>query len=324
MAPPASPASSSPNIWRRIIPATGALKWAMAGRSLRQARLRARCDRRAGRYAADRGRCRRSRFAEGDGRADQIGDNDGRSVSALRLRTGRGLRGLGHRLFRSLRRAGLDAADDRRARGDREIAAARASCFPAASIRCRSNSACSFAQEEAKKVFGAPVSRVKGRVRGMKGDVLGRHRGEHQGDIRRGGERSQPGRAVAESVRVDAGLRRPETAAGQQAGVRRGPRAVDRAVRDGDHQHPQCASLQHADGFSLRQGFRLRRDGADRSGRAGRSQRQARHRRQQCREDERRRTEAGRGAVEGRARERLLRSAVRRHRCRTASRFASR
>ena len=41
--------------------------------------------------------------------------DDGRSVSALRLRTGRGLRRHGHRLFRSLRRAAVDAADDRRA-----------------------------------------------------------------------------------------------------------------------------------------------------------------------------------------------------------------
>ena len=57
--------------------------------------------------------------------------------------------------------------------------------------------------------------------------------------------------------------------------LRRRPAVLDGAVRDGDHQHPQRASLQHADGFSVRQGFRLRRDGADRSRREGRSQRQA-------------------------------------------------
>ena len=47
--------------------------------------------------------------------ADEVGDHHGRPVSALWQRTARGLRGLGHRLFRSLRRAGLDAADDRQA-----------------------------------------------------------------------------------------------------------------------------------------------------------------------------------------------------------------
>ena len=39
----------------------------------------------------------------------------GRPISALWQRTARGLRGLGYRLFRSLRRAALDAADDRQA-----------------------------------------------------------------------------------------------------------------------------------------------------------------------------------------------------------------
>ena len=80
-----------------------------------QARLRPRRDRRAGRHAADRGRRQRSRFAEGDGRSDQVRDQHGRPVSALWQRTACGLRGLGHRLFRSLRRAALDAADDRQA-----------------------------------------------------------------------------------------------------------------------------------------------------------------------------------------------------------------
>ena len=139
----------------------------------RQARLGARRDRRAGRYATDRGRCRRSRLAEGDGRPDQIRHHDRRPVSALRQRTGCGLRGLRHRLFRSLRRAGLDAADDRRARGRRARPAARASCFPAASIRCRSNSARSLCRRRPRRVFGAPASRVKGRVRDMRGTLSG-------------------------------------------------------------------------------------------------------------------------------------------------------
>ena len=44
-----------------------------------------------------------------------VGADHGRPLSALWLGTGCGLRGDRHRLSRSLRRAGLDAADDRRA-----------------------------------------------------------------------------------------------------------------------------------------------------------------------------------------------------------------
>src|ERR1700682_4602854 len=44
-----------------------------------------------------------------------------RSLSPLRLRAGRSLCCVGYRLSRSLRRAGLDASDDRRPRGDRKI-----------------------------------------------------------------------------------------------------------------------------------------------------------------------------------------------------------
>ena len=35
-----------------------------------------------------------------------------------------------------------------------------------------------YVQEEAKRVFGAPASRVKGRVRDMRGTLVRRHRGE--------------------------------------------------------------------------------------------------------------------------------------------------
>ena len=73
----------------------GNLKWAMAGRSkdklasVRDA-IGAPADTRA-----DRRRCRRSRVPEGDGGSDQVGDHHRRPVSALRLRTGRGLCRLG-------------------------------------------------------------------------------------------------------------------------------------------------------------------------------------------------------------------------------------
>ena len=47
--------------------------------------------------------------------AGEVGYLDRRAVSTLRFRSGRGLRRLGHGLFRSLRRTGLDAPDDRSA-----------------------------------------------------------------------------------------------------------------------------------------------------------------------------------------------------------------
>ena len=47
--------------------------------------------------------------------ADEVGDQHGRPVSVLWQRTACGLCGLGHRLFRSLRRAAVDAGDDRQA-----------------------------------------------------------------------------------------------------------------------------------------------------------------------------------------------------------------
>ena len=50
------------------------------------------------------------------------------------------------------------------------------------------------AQEEAKKAFGAPAARVKGRVRDMTRHAFRRHGREHEGDVRGGGEGSQSGR----------------------------------------------------------------------------------------------------------------------------------
>ena len=180
-----------------------------------------------------------------------------------------------------------------------------------------------FVQEEAKRVFGAPASRVKGRVRDMRGTLVRRHRGERRGDVRGGGQGSQPGCDAEGSVRADARVQGPEAAAGQQAGLRGRPAVLDRAVHDGADQHPQRPSLQHADGFSLRQGVRLRRDGADGRRREGRGQRQARDGRQH-RKDRSRCAQAGRGAVEGRARERPLRSAVSSRSRPTAGRSARR
>ena len=251
----------------------------------------------------------------------RIGADDGRPVSALRQRPGRGLRGIGYRLSRSLRRADLDAPDDRQARGHGAKRAARASCSPAASTRCRSNSARSSCRRRpnACSARRPPASRAACATCAARSPAARRR------------ARKATFEAVAKDLSLVAilndpfaltpGFRRAETADGQQARLRGRPAILDRAVHDGADQHAQRPSLQHADGLSLRQGVRLRRDGADRTRREGRGQRQARDGRQQ-RKDRSQCAEAGRGAVEGGARERPLRSPLCRRSRPTAARSA--
>ena len=161
----------------------GNLKWAMAGRSLRQARLGARRDRRAGRHAADRGRRRRSRVAEGDGRPDQIGDHDGRArISSTATNWSRPASASGTDYF--------DLCGEplwMRQMIDAHEAAAKASgarivfsCgYRFAAVRAR-RVLCAGRQR--RRLFGAPVSRVKGRVREMSGTISGGTAASMQGD----------------------------------------------------------------------------------------------------------------------------------------------
>ena len=162
--------------------ATATLKWAMAGRSLTSSQsvrdaIGAPAD--TPLIVADA-----SDPASLKAMIDQtqLGRDHRRPLSALWQRTGRGLRGLGHRLYRSLRRADLDAADDRRAsRQPRKASGARIvfSCgYRFAAVRTRRvlrvrkrRSACSARR----------LPRVKGRVRDMQRHVLRRHRGERAG-----------------------------------------------------------------------------------------------------------------------------------------------
>ena len=113
-----------------------------------------------------------------------------------------------------------------------------------------------FLQETAKKVLGAPVGRVKGRVRDMKGTFSGGTAASIKATFA----------AAAKDLSLVAMLKNPfaltpgfegPAAAGQQAAIRRGSGHVDGAVRDGDHQYPQRAPLQSPDGLSLRQGLCL-------------------------------------------------------------------
>ena len=60
---------------------------------------------------------------------------------------------------------------------DKHEATAKASgariVFSCGSTPCLSNSGTFFVQEEAKRAFGAPAARVKGRVRDMRGTLSG-------------------------------------------------------------------------------------------------------------------------------------------------------
>ena len=87
----------------------GEVKWAMAGRSARQAGAGARRDRRAEGHAAGGGRRRRSGLAERHGRPGQGDHHHGRALPALRLGPGGGLRGGRDRLPGPVGRAQLDA-----------------------------------------------------------------------------------------------------------------------------------------------------------------------------------------------------------------------
>lgn len=196
------------------------LKWAMAGRSRdKLAAVRDEIGRTEG-HAADRSRRERSRVAQGACRPDQGGSHNRRPLSALRVRAGRGLRRIRHRLSRSLRRAGMDAPDDRRPSRKGAIHRRRI-LFSCGFDSIPFELGVLFLQNAAKKKFGATVHRVKGRVRRMKGTFSGGTAAKPESHLRGRSQGSQHRAAAQESVRADTGLRGPETAARQQAAPRR-------------------------------------------------------------------------------------------------------
>ena len=86
-----------------------------------------------------------------------------------------------------------------------------------------------FVQEEAKRVFGAPASRVKGRVRDMRGTLSGGTAASARADIRSRGPGSQPRCDPEQPVRTDAwGSRAPSSRAATGRSMRKtcnpGPR----------------------------------------------------------------------------------------------------
>ena len=137
----------------------------------------------------------------------------------VRQRPDRGLRRIRYRLSRSLRRAGLDAADDRQARGGSESERRAYRVLLRLRLRAVRTRRRSTFRKKPRRVFGAPAARVKGRVRDMRGTFSG--------------GTAASGRATFEAVskdlslvadperclRVDAGFQGAEAAEGQQAGL---------------------------------------------------------------------------------------------------------
>ena len=74
-----------------------------------------------------------------------------------------------------------------------------------------------FVQEEAKRVFGAAAPRVKGRVRFMSGTVSGGTAASARATFATVAKDLSLVSMVQDPVHLDAGIRRPETAAWQQA-----------------------------------------------------------------------------------------------------------
>ena len=186
-----------------------------------QARVRPRCDRRAGGHAADRRRRRRSGFAEGDGRADEIGDHHGRPVSAL----------MATNCWRPAWPHGTDYFDLcgepvwMRQMIDKHEAAAKASgarivfsCgFDSVPFELGAFYRAGGSQAGVRRA-GCPRQGPRAR---HERHAFRRHRGERQGDLRGGGQGSQPRCDAQGPIRADARIQGPEAAAGQQAGATR-------------------------------------------------------------------------------------------------------
>ncbi len=129
------------------------------------------------------------------------------------------------------------------------------------------------AQEEAKKAFGAQAARVKGRVRKMSGTFSGGTAASMRAIV----EATMKDLSLVSMLRdpfiLTPGFDGPKQPLGNRP-VFDEDLKLDRAVRDGQHQHAQRPPLQHAAGFPVRQRFRLRRDGHDRAWRTGRGDRE--------------------------------------------------
>ena len=166
-----------------------------------------------------------------------------------------------------------------------------------------------FVQEEAKRVFGAPAARVKGRVRDMRGTLSGGTAASAKATFE----------AVAKDLSLVAMLKDPFALTPGFKGPKQPP--GNKPAFEEDLQSwtaPFMMALintRNVHRSNMLMGFPYGQDfvydemvltGPGEKGEANAKLRDGR----QHREDRSRRAEAGRGAVEGRARERSLRSAL--------------
>ena len=114
-----------------------------------------------------------------------------------------------------------------------------------------------FVQQAAKKALGAPVGRVKGRVRDMKGTFSGGTAASVRATFAAVAKDLSLVSMVQDPFVLTPGFDGPKQPLGNRPVLDEDLGSVDGAFRDGEHQHPQRSPLQHADGFSLRQGFCL-------------------------------------------------------------------
>ena len=172
-----------------------------------------------------------------------------------------------------------------------------------------------FVQKEAKRVFGAPAARVKGRVRDMRGTLSGGTAASAKATFEAVARDLSLVQILNNHFALTPGFEGPKQPKGNKPLYEEDMQSWTAPFMMADDQHAQRPSLQHADGLSLRKRLRLRRDGADRARRERRGQRQEGDG-SQFRQDRPEGAQAGRGAVEGGARERSLRSPLYCHRAR--------
>ena len=153
-----------------------------------------------------------------------------------------------------------------------------------------------FVQEEAKRVFGTPALRVKGRVRDMRGTLSGGTAASAKATFDAVAKDLSLVAILKDAFALTPGFKGPKQPPGSKPAYEEDLQswaAPFMMALINTAQHP---SFEHADGLSVLEGVRLRRNGADRCRREGRGQRQAGDGRKH-RKDRPRCTEAGRRAI---------------------------
>ena len=170
-----------------------------------------------------------------------------------------------------------------------------------------------YLQSEATKRFGAPCPRVKGRVRKMKGTFSGGTAESFRATMAAAAKDPNVLALLRDPFALTPGAPGPKQPSGNKPEYdgELGSWAAPFVMAAINTRNVHRSNLLRGYPYGAR--FPLRRDDSDRARREGRKDR-AKHRRRDERHGERQGAEARRGAVEGGARYRLLRSAVRRNR----------